>query len=145
MPATPERPPVDRALELGLAPDSILDTAPCGFISFTDDGTIRVVNATLLEMLGFERDAVVGHRFESILTVGARIFYQTHFFPLLKLRGHAEEIFMLMRAKSGEEVAALVNAVRRERDGEYVTDCILLRVLERQKYEDALLPSQEDG
>jgi chromate transport protein ChrA len=29
----------------------VLDTAPCGFISFGDDGTIRAVNATLLGWL----------------------------------------------------------------------------------------------
>ena len=125
--------------ELGVALDSILDTAPCGFISFADDGTVRIINATLLAMLGYERDAVVGKRVESILTVGARIFYQTHFFPLLKLHGHAEEIFMLLRTKSGDDVAAIINAVRRERDGEWITDCVLIRVHERQKYEDALL------
>jgi len=32
--------------------DSLLDGAPCGFIVFTDDGTVRVVNQTLLDMLG---------------------------------------------------------------------------------------------
>lgn len=129
--------------ELGVALDGILDTAPCGFISFTDDGTVRIVNTTLLEMLGHEREAIVGHRVDSILTVGARIFYQTHFFPLIKLRGHAEEIFLLLRAKSGDDIAALVNAVRRERGGEWVTDCVLLRVHERQKYEDALLRAKK--
>ena len=125
--------------ELGIALDSLLDTAPCGFVSFTDDGMVRIINATLLEMLGYERDAVVGQRFESILSVGARIFYQTHFFPLLKLRGHAEEIFMLLRPKSGDDVGVLVNAVRRERGGEPATDCVLMRVNERQKFEDALV------
>jgi PAS domain S-box-containing protein len=129
--------------ELGVALDSILDTAPCGFISFADDGTVRIVNATLLAMLGYERDAVVGQRVESILTVGARIFYQTHFFPLLKLHGHAEEIFMLLRTKSGEDVAAIINGVRREREGEWITDCVLIRVHERQKYEDALLRAKK--
>ena len=143
MPATPDGPAVDRVTELGVALDSLLDTAPCGFVAFADDGTIRIINTTLLGMLGYEREAVVGQRLESILTVGARIFYQTHFFPLLKLHGHAEEIFMLLRAKSGDDVAVLVNAVRRERAGEPVTDCVLMRVRERQKYEDALLRAKK--
>ncbi len=35
--------------------DSLLDTAPCGFVSFTDDGTMLQVNATLAELLGYTR------------------------------------------------------------------------------------------
>jgi signal transduction histidine kinase len=100
---------------------------------------VRTVNATLLDMLGFGRGEIVGRHVETILTVGARIFYQTHFFPLLRLHGRAEEIFLLLRGKDGTEVATIANAVRRERGGEWVTDCVLMRVRERQKFEDALL------
>jgi PAS domain S-box-containing protein len=126
--------------------DSLLDAAPCGFVSFVDDGTVRVVNRTLLEMLGAERDAVVGRHVERILTVGSKIFYQTHLFPLLRLHGRAEEIFLLFRsAADGSEVGALVNAVRRERDGEWVIDCAVMRVRERRKFEDALLRAKQEA
>jgi PAS domain S-box-containing protein len=125
--------------------DSLLEFAPCGFVSFNDDGTIREVNALLCEMVGLTRDEITGTRFESILNVGSRIFYQTHFFPLLKLQGHAEEIFLLLRSAGGEDVAVLCNAARRERNGEWVTDCILLRVRERQKFEEALVRAKQEA
>jgi PAS domain S-box-containing protein len=144
LPVTPEGPPASPPpTQPEVVVDDILDEAPCGFVSFADDGTVRIVNTTLLSMVGYDREEVVGRRIEAMLTVGARIFYQTHFFPLLRLHGHAEEIFMLLRAKSGDDVAALVNAVRRERAGEWVTDCVLVRVSERQKYEDALLRARK--
>jgi PAS domain S-box-containing protein len=127
----------------GGAVEPRLDEAPCGFVSFTDDGTIRLVNRTLLEMLGCAREEVVGRRVESILNVGSRIFYQTHFFPMLRLHGRAEEIFLLLLAKSGAEVATLANAVRRERGSEWVTDCVLMEVKERRKFEDALLRARK--
>jgi signal transduction histidine kinase len=114
-------------------------------VAFADDGTIRVVNATLLGMLGYAREDLLGHHVERMLAVGSRIFYQTHFFPLLRLHGHAEEIFLLLRARDGSDVAALVNAVRRERDGEWVTDCVLLRIVERRKFEDALLRAKREA
>jgi len=123
--------------------DPILDAAPCGFVSFADDGSIRAANTTLLELLGLTRDELVGRRIESILNVGTRIFYQTHLFPLIKLHGRADEIFLLLRPASGEDVAMLANAVRRERGGESVTDCVLIRVRERQKFEDALLRAKK--
>jgi PAS domain S-box-containing protein len=125
--------------------DSLLDAAPCGFVAFIDDGTVRLVNRTLLEMLGMERDAVVGRHVENILSVGSKIFYQTHLFPLLRLHGRAEEIFLLLRSADGSEVGALVNAVRGERGGEWIIDCVVMRVRERRKFEDALLRSKQEA
>jgi PAS domain S-box-containing protein len=119
--------------------DELLNHAPCGFLSFADDGTVRAANATLLELLGYARDELVGRHVEAVLTVAGRIFYQTHLFPLVRLHGRAEEIFLLLRARDGGEVGALLNAVRRERGGECVTDCALMVVRERRKYEDELL------
>ena len=127
--------------ENGVGP--LLDAAPCGFISFDDNGSVKVVNATLLGMLGYTREEIVGRHVETILNVGSRIFYQTHLFPLLKLHGRAEELFLLLRPKSGEDIGAIVNAVRRERDGAWVSDCVLLRVVERRKFEDALLRAKK--
>jgi PAS domain S-box-containing protein len=124
---------------------TLLDDAPCGFVAFADDGAIRTVNATLLEMLGYSRDEVVGRHFESVLTVGARIFYQTHFFPVLRLHARADEIFLTLRARDGTDVGTLVNAVRRERDGEWRTECVLLRIVERRKFEDALLRAKKEA
>jgi signal transduction histidine kinase len=126
----------------GDAIDPLLDGEPCGFISFLDDGSVRVANQTLANMLGREREEIIGKHVEGILTVGSRIFYQTHFFPLLRLHGHADEIFLLLRAKSGEDIAVLANAIRRERDGEWITDAVLLRLVERRKFEDALLEAK---
>jgi PAS domain S-box-containing protein len=122
--------------------DPLLDLAPCGFISFLDDGRVCVANRTLLEMLGYSPDEVLDKHIELILAVGSRIFYQTHFFPLLRLHGRADEIFLLLRSKSGEDVAVLANAIRRERRGEWVTDAVLLRLIERRKFEDALLDAK---
>ena len=133
----------DRLSDVDIGVDSLLETAPCGFVAFADDGTIRAANATLRDMLGFDRDELQGRRIESILNIGSRIFYQTHFFPLVKLHGRAEEIFLLLRSKGGDDVATLCNAVRRQRGGEWITDCVLMRVRERQKFEDALLRAKK--
>lgn len=121
----------------------LIDNAPCGFLSFGDDGKIALINATLLARLGYERSELDGRHVESIFAVGSRIFYQTHFFPLLKLHGRAQEIFLLLRSKTGEDVGVLTNAVRRERDGQSVTDCVFIEVVERRKFEHALLEARE--
>ncbi|MDB4888929.1 MAG: sensor protein [Gemmatimonadetes bacterium] len=117
----------------------LLDTLPCGVVSFADDGLIRYANETIARTLAYTRDELTGRHVETILTIAGRIFYQTHFFPLLRLHGNADEIFLLLRRKDGQEVGALVNGVRRERDGVVINDCVLLEVRERRKYEDELL------
>lgn len=121
----------------------LLDHAPCGFVSFRDDGSIEVVNATLLERLGYSRDEAAGLPFERLLTTGSRIFHQTHFFPLIKLHGRAEEVFLLLRPKSGNDIGVLCNARRRESDNGAVTDCVMMEVVERRKFEEALLQAKQ--
>jgi PAS domain S-box-containing protein len=123
--------------------DNLLDTAPCGFLAFADDGTIQAINATLLEILGYKRDDLQGRHVEAILSVAGRIFYQTHFFPLLKLHGRAEEIYLSLKSKSGHEVPVLVNAVRQEREGAVFNDCIFVPIRQRSQYEDEILQAKK--
>jgi PAS domain S-box-containing protein len=118
---------------------NLLDVAPCGFASFTDAGTILEVNRTLLALLGFERDELIGQPIESVLTTPARIFYQTHFFPLIKLHGKADEIYFTLRSKDGSSVPVFANAVRGELDGVSANHCVFLPLYQRERYEDELL------
>ncbi len=123
--------------------DDMLNTAPCGFLSFTDDSRIVLVNATLLDSLGYEIEELQGRHVETILPVAGRIFYQTHFFPLLKLQGKVDEVYFSLRAKNGDEVPVLTNAVRREREGVVAHDCVMLQMRQRNRYEDEILQAKK--
>jgi PAS domain S-box-containing protein len=137
-PALAERDVPAKAGSLG-----VLDRAPCGYVAFNDDGTVIAANSTLGELLDVDAEGLVGRSIEEILTIPARIFYQTHFFPLVKLHGRAEEIYFTLRARSGAHVHVLVNAVRHEVDGAQRIDCVMLRIHERQKYEQELLQAKK--
>ena len=121
----------------------LIEQIPCGFLSFTDDGQIQQVNSRLLERLGYRREEVEGRSFESLMNVGSRIFYQTHLFPLIAMKGRADEIFVLLKAADGEDIGFLLNAVRHERNGVTINDCALMRVEERRKFEDALVRARK--
>jgi PAS domain S-box-containing protein len=123
--------------------DAMLDALPCGVVSFADDGTVLVANTTVARMLGYERAEIEGRHIETLLTIAGRIFFQTHMYPLVRLHGRAEELFVLMKRKDGSDVGALVNAVRRERGPESTIDCAIMEVRERRKYEDALLRAKQ--
>ena len=125
--------------------ERLLDTAPCGYLSFTDEGVIRDVNATLAGLLGYAPTDLFGQKFESILAVGARIFYHTHFFPILKLNGEAEEIYLSLRSRGGDDIPVLVNGVRRQSEGEMRSECVLVRMLQRSQFEDELLRAKKEA
>ena len=129
----------------GAALGGLLDHAPCGFVSVADDGALLAVNATLHEMLGYAPGELEGARVDALLTMGSRLFYQTHLFPMVRLHGRAEEIFLLLRHKDGGEVGVLVNVARRERGGAFANDCVMMRVVERRKFEDELLRARRDA
>ncbi|MBD1823801.1 GAF domain-containing protein [Cyanobacteria bacterium FACHB-DQ100] len=125
--------------------DGALNTAPCGFLTFTEDSRIVVVNATLLHLLGYELDELRGQQIEVILPIASRIFYQTHFFPLLKLHGKVEEVYISMKSKQGDALPILLNAVRREHADVTVNDCVCVLMHQRNRYEDELLQAKKDA
>ena len=133
------------AVDLAALTPGLLEHAPCGFIAFGDDGQVATVNATLLSMTGYSADEVVGKHVEQLFTVGTRIFYQTHWFPLLRLHGHAEEVFLKLRTASGEELGVLSYAARRADTDENVYDCVLVHVREREKFEAELLRAKKSA
>jgi diguanylate cyclase (GGDEF)-like protein len=123
--------------------DALLDNAPGGFLRFTDAGVIVCANRTLLDWVQLSADAVIGQPITRLFSVGARIFYQTHVFPLLRLTGNATEIHLALRRADGRDVPVLVSAVRRECNGQMVSDMVLLTMHQRTAFEEALLAARQ--
>ena len=119
--------------------DNLLNTAPCGFLVFSDEGIILTVNDTLLKLLNYQREELVGSGIQRILSLANRIFYQTHLFPLIRLQGNADEIFLTLLSSNRTEVHVLLNAVRKKMAGKETNHCVLIPVKQRRKYEDELL------
>lgn len=122
--------------------ERLLDTVPCGFLRFDDQGDILMVNASLLETLGYSEGELVGERMERILPVASRIFYQTHFFPLLKLHDEVNEVYLSLQHRNGEVIPVLANARRRNDEGEAVNDCVFIQMRQRSEYEDEILKAR---
>ena len=119
------------------------DLAPAGLLSVRDDGIIVAANLTLVTMTERVGEQLVGQSIETLLTVPSRIFYQTHVFPMVRLHGRADELYMTLRTRSGAPVPVLVNAIRRELDGAAEVDLAILRIREREKYELELIRAKK--
>ena len=122
--------------------DDFLENAPCGYFSFFDDGRFYVLNQTSCDLLGYSKDELKGKDVETIFTLATRIFFQTHFFPLVKLHGHAEEIFLTLLSKNKKQLPVLLNA-RREGDTTSYTSCVFIVVPNRKKFEDELVNARK--
>src|SRR5690349_1133071 len=121
------------------ASDNPLSLAPTGIFSFTEKGLITAANLYCHQVLEFDAGELVGKSVDVLLTVAGRIFYQTHFYPLVKLHKHAEEIFLQFCTKSMGDLPVVLNAVLTSADqGEQVV-CSFIPVRNRGKYEDEIL------
>jgi PAS domain S-box-containing protein len=126
-------------------PLGILDTLPCGYVAFRDDSIILRVNQTLARLLGYERDELLGKHVDTLFAPGGRVFYQTHVFPLLRMTGAADELYLLLRRKDGSDISTLLNARRVQIGKTFENECVLFPVQERRKFEDALLRAKTEA
>ncbi|MEU7424871.1 SpoIIE family protein phosphatase [Streptomyces sp. NPDC040750] len=91
--------------------EDLYDSAPCGYLSTLMDGTIAKINKTLLDWLGLERESVVGRtRFADLLTIGGKLYHETHFAPLLRMQGEVRGIALELRTAEGGRLPVLLSS-----------------------------------
>ena len=126
--------------------EQLYEHAPCAHLSTLRDGTIIRVNQTFVAWLGIEREAIVGTvRFQSLLSIGSRIYYETHYAPLLQMQGFVNEIALDMRRGDGT-ICPVVASARQLRDqGGAVTvnRVALFDSTDRRRYEQELLHARK--
>ncbi|MFC8952043.1 PP2C family protein-serine/threonine phosphatase [Streptomyces sp. NPDC057101] len=126
--------------------EELYESAPCGYLSTMLDGTIAKINATLLGWLGLEREAVIGRmRFTDLLTVGGKLYHETHFAPLLRMQGEIGGIALEMRHADGGRLPVLISsAVKYGASGEpLLIRTTVFDARDRRAYEEELLRAQK--
>ncbi|MFJ5997288.1 PP2C family protein-serine/threonine phosphatase [Streptomyces sp. NPDC092370] len=128
--------------------EDLYESAPCGYLSTLMDGTIAKINGTLLDWLGLDREAVAGRkRFADLLTVGGKLYHETHFAPLLRMQGELRGIALELRRGDGGRLPVLVSAViKYGTEGEP----LLIRITvfdasDRRAYEKELLHRRQEA
>jgi PAS domain S-box-containing protein len=94
--------------------EDLYENAPCGYVSTLPDGTFAKVNQTFLNWTGCRRDELLaGKRFQDLLTLPGKIFYETHYAPLLQMQGFVNEIAVDLLCCDGRHLPVLINSVQR--------------------------------
>ncbi len=122
--------------------EELYESAPCGYLSTQPDGTIIRVNRTFLTWIGMDRKDLVGHKcFQDLLNIGGKIFYDTHFAPLLRMQGFVNEIAFDLICADGRQLPVLANTVQKlDAAGRPMVHRItLFNATDRRTYERELL------
>ena len=118
------------------APADAWDDAPCGLLTLRADSTIVAANTTFLAWVGRGHDEVVGVlRLPELLSVGGRIYWETHLSPMLHVDGRADEVALELRGPDGR-LPVLITAVV---GGPDVVQVAISSARDRARYEQELL------
>jgi sigma-B regulation protein RsbU (phosphoserine phosphatase) len=127
-------------------PPDLLDAiedAPCGLMRTDEHGLFLWANRTFCAWLGWQPQELVGReRLQDLFTMGGRIFHQTHWQPLLQMQGSVCEVKLEFQHRDGRTLPMVLNAIRRERNGQVVHDLAAYVARDRDKYERELVLSR---
>jgi PAS domain S-box-containing protein len=133
---------LDRLLEED--PADLYENAPMGYLSTLPDGRIVKANRTFCAWTGRPAAELVGTRFQDLLTVGGRVYHETHLVPLLRMQGVVREIALDVERADGSPLPCLLNAVEvRDDEGRpLLVRATVFEATARRRYERELLAAQ---
>jgi sigma-B regulation protein RsbU (phosphoserine phosphatase) len=94
--------------------------------------------------MGWAPGELIGKRFSELLNMAGRIFYETHFAPLLHMQGFFNEVALDLVTKPGKSLPVLVNAAeRRDVEGRHLfTRLTIFNATDRRRYERELVDTR---
>jgi PAS domain S-box-containing protein len=122
----------------------LFENAPCGYASALPNGRLSKVNRTLATWTGYTTEQLVGRRFLDLLNIAGKIYYETHFAPLLRMQGFFNEVALDIVRADGTVLPVLVNAVVRRDDAGTVRfiRITVFNASDRRRYERELLEAR---
>lgn len=126
-----------------ISTDILNQNLPCFLFSFPVDGLLTQVNQRMLDYLEYESSELIGKlRFEDLLTPGSKIFYKTHFLPMLMMQNKVDEMFLSVSSKGGKEYPVLMNMVLVNSEGKQTIQAVGLHMAKRNKYEKGIIEAK---
>jgi sigma-B regulation protein RsbU (phosphoserine phosphatase) len=124
-------------------PATLMDEAACGLLLTRRDGTILQVNETFCRWVGHGRETLVDKEtFQSLLTMGGKIFHQTHWLPLLQMQGSISEVKLDVLHRDGHSIPMVLNARSRKHGEDILHQLAAFVATDRHQYERELLAAR---
>jgi signal transduction histidine kinase len=138
----PTRSDLDGAVP-GESAEELYENAPCGYLSTLPDGTIVRLNGTFAGWTGMARQDLLDRcRFQDLLTMPGRIYYETHWDPLLRMQGYISEIAFELSPRNGASPVPILVSAMQKRDEKGVpllNRITVFNATDRRGYERELL------
>lgn len=136
-------PALDPAL-LEESAEDLYEAAPAGYMSILTDGTIVKANKAIVQWTKLPKERLLGGtRFQDLLTLPGRIFYETHFSPLLHMQGYVNEIAFDFVTSDGNQLPVLLNAsLKHGPQHVQVVRITIFNASDRRRYEQELLAAR---
>ena len=83
------------------------DDVPCGLLLLRLDGTVLAANATLCAWTGRTVEQLVDAHLPELLSVGGRIYWETHLSPMLHVDRRVDEVALELRGPAGRRPVVL--------------------------------------
>lgn len=125
--------------------ESLFEHASCGLLLTLPSGEIKRVNQTFCTWLGMQRETLLGRRIQDLLTMGGKIFHQTHWAPLLLIQGSVAEVKLDLRHREGHSIPMILNVLRREHASGVFHELSLFIAEDRDKYERELMEARKQA
>lgn len=122
----------------------MFDEVPCGLLSIDPNGLILWANDTIAGYLAVPVASLIGIQVATIMSTPSRVFYQTHLYPQLRMRGSVDECYLTLLCPAGDEIPVLMNAGRSVADGD-VTHLAFIPVPRRHELEAQLISARRDA
>ena len=122
---------------------SRIHRAPCGYLVFDDGQVIRDVNVEGATSLEYEPDELIDKPLGTILSAEVRMFFSAYAFPLLAETGRADEIYVSMRKRSGQDLPVLINMSRWTSADGGLNEGVFLPIRRRHIFERELAQAHE--
>lgn len=121
------------------------ENSPCGYLVLGPDGRIAQVNQTFCNWTGYTKHELLGKRLRDLLNMAGRMFYETHFAPLLRMQGFFDEVALDIVKADGKKLSTLANArEKRNDDGQLEFSRVaIFRATERRRYERDLVDARD--
>lgn len=125
--------------------EDLFEHAPCGYLTADKDGRIGRANRTFADWTGYSPAELAGKRFPDLLSIGGKVFFETHFAPLLRMQGSFSEVALEMLRADRSKMPVLVNAIeRRDAAGENsFIRFTIFNATDRRRYEHGLLEARD--
>lgn len=124
--------------------EELFHSAPCGYAVADKNFKLLQVNGALAEWMGSKPAELVGRHFVDLLSVGGRLYFETHFAPMLRMSGSLKEVALDLTSPDRGRIPVIINAAERSDAHGAVAGVliVLFAASERRAYERDLVEAK---